>query len=114
MGVACPEGNDIRCDRVKIAVWVSEPARNVSARIGKMNFEMGALALGDEPLGTFWQGVLQPAGLLDGPLRLSPDTVNDGRWFGEEAPIVDVRIEILAGDRTVVETVPVTLRPGYG
>jgi hypothetical protein len=115
MGVSCPIGNDIGCDRVKIAIWLTEPVRHVAASIGDLSFEMGARALADEPLGTFWEGILQPAGLLDGPLRLDPETVTEGRWLGENAPIADVRIEIFVNDENRnVENVAVELRPGYG
>ncbi|MGH2759636.1 MAG: hypothetical protein ACRDKJ_08730 [Actinomycetota bacterium] len=114
IGVACPIGNDISCDRVKLAVLLSVPVRNVAASIGDLDFEMGARARGDEPLGTFWEGILQPAGVLDGPLSLDGRTVRDGRWLGENPPKATVRIEIEVDDRTIVRRTSVELRPGYG
>ncbi len=114
IGVACLVGNDISCDRVKLGVFLSQPVRNVSASIGALNFDIGARAEGDEPLGTFWEGSLQPAGLLDGPLSLDNRTVRNGRWLGQNPPTANIRIEIQTEDRTIVRRVSVELRPGYG
>ena len=114
LGVACPVGNDISCDRVKLAVSLSEPVRNVAARIGTFNFEMGARPEGDEALGTFWEGSLQPAGLLDGPLSLDASTVRNGRWLGEHPPTANVHVEIEVDGETLVRRASVELRPGYG
>ena len=78
MGVACPEPNSIRCDRVGLAVWVERPASRVAASIAGRRVTLRTGAFG--PGRRSWQGFLRPAGLLDGPLRVRPDR---GRYFWE-------------------------------
>ena len=77
MGVACPTANSIACDRIGLAVWLRQPALTVTATIADRHLRLRPS--GPEGDGaTYWEGYLQPAGLLDGPLKVTPDR---GRYF---------------------------------
>jgi hypothetical protein len=59
-------------------------------------------------------GFLQPAGLIDGPLQVTPDAGPD-RWIGREpvSATVDLRI-VDDGGTTSTTSVQVRLSPGWG
>ncbi len=77
MGLACPTPNSTACDRIGLAVWLKEPARSVTATIAGRPLRLRPGGFGDRGT-TSWEGYLQPAGLLDGPLKITPDR---GRSF---------------------------------
>ncbi len=59
-------------------------------------------------------GYLQPAGLLDGPLKVTPDRGRYG-WEGRHPENATLRIAIRGTDgRRAEAVVTVALRPGWG
>jgi hypothetical protein len=76
MGVSCRTPNSFACDRVGLAVWLREPAVRVDAAIADQELEpddpewSGPAEDGERRM---FAGFLQPAGLIDGPLQLTPD-----------------------------------------
>jgi len=110
VGVACRKANSIACDRVGVAVWLKHPAAGVTVTIAGRRLRLRQPRSREG----WWQGYLQPAGLLDGPLRVTPDR---GRYYWQGRHPRDVRLAVAvtrasgAGARTSL-TVP--LRPGWG
>lgn len=113
LGVACATANSIACDRVGLAVWlVDAHARRVSATIDGRSLRLRpSHGHGDRPP---WIGYLRPAGLLDGPLKVTPDRGPTG-WQGHHArdAVVVVSVERPSG-ATVRTRLTVALRPGWG
>jgi hypothetical protein len=110
VGVACPTANSIACDRVGVAVWLKRPAARVSAIIDGKRVALRP----PRARGGWWWGYLRPAGLIDGPLRVTPDR---GRynWAGGHPLSAHVAVTIVraSGPRERA-TVTVPLRPGWG
>ena len=120
LGVACPGApNSIECDRVGLAVWLERPAGRLTARVAGQRVRMRippnfapTRYLGRR--GEYWEGFLQPAGMIDGPLRVRPDR---GRylWFGRHPR--EARVQLVAHYRdgtTATATARVALHPGWG
>ena len=117
MGVSCPIPNSFACDRVGLAVWLREPAVRVHAAIAGMGFELddpewsGPSERGERRM---FAGFLQPAGLIDGPLEVTPDAGPD-RWIGRSAVSAPVDLQIVREDGAADATsVDVRLSPGWG
>jgi hypothetical protein len=111
VGVACPEANSIACDRIGVAVWVRGPARAVRAVVAGRDVRLRPAWT--DARGRAWTGYVRRAGLRDGALRVPAD--GRGRWFGQEAP--EVRVRVVVVRRTGVAagvTRVVALRPGWG
>jgi hypothetical protein len=117
MGVACHVPNSIACDRVGVAVWLRRPAVAVSATV-----DGAPLRLNDRELSgpahngrrTMFVGFLQPAGLLNGPLKVRPDA---GRyyWIGSHPLFARVRIIADYGHGQLASViVGVQVSPGMG
>lgn len=108
LGVACAQPNSIACDRVGLDVQLRAPARSVTATVAGRRLRLRSR----RP--THWQGFLRPAGLLDGPLKVTPDR---GRhhWYGRHARHATVRIvvEPVHGDHRAV-SLRLGLHPGWG
>ncbi len=83
VGVSCPQPNSIACDRVGLAVWMRAPAAGVTAEIDGRPLRLHAGGLGGQGP-TYWEGYLQPAGPLAGPLKIGPD--DGGTWWAGQAP----------------------------
>jgi hypothetical protein len=117
MGVSCPIANSFACDRVGLAVWLREPALSVDAAIAGMELELddpewsGPVDNGERRM---FAGFLQPAGLIDGPLKVTADAGPD-RWIGREpvSASVDLRI-VHDGGATDTTRLEVQLSPGWG
>jgi hypothetical protein len=112
VGVACPRANSIACDRVGLAVWLKRPADRVTATIDGRPLRLHA----GRPDGreAWYQGFLQPAGLLDGALKVTPDR---GRlhWQGRHPKDARLRIVIRrASGATDRASLTVPLRAGWG
>jgi hypothetical protein len=112
LGVACREANSLACDRVGLAVWLRRPAARVTATINGRALRLHA----GRPDGrrAWYRGYLQPAGLLDGPLRVTPDR---GRYFWQGSHPKDalVRIRIRRTSGKVDDaSLSVPLRAGWG
>jgi hypothetical protein len=105
IGVSCPKANSIRCDRVGLAIWLKRNPERLNASIEGRSVK---LRIGNRRH-DHWEGFLQPAGLIDGPLEVRPDK---GRyhWIGD--PPVYARVEISAGGRARI--VRVRVSPGWG
>jgi hypothetical protein len=117
MGVACHVPNSIACDRVGLGVWLRRPAIAVSATIAGSALNLndpawsGPLRNGRR---TMFAGFLQPAGLLDGALRVRLDR---GRYYWIGSHEVGARVSIVVdygGGRKVQTTTMVGLHAGWG
>jgi hypothetical protein len=117
MGVACQVPNSIACDRVGLAVWLRRPAIAVSATIAGSALNLndpawsGSLRNGRR---TMFAGFLQPAGLLDGALKVRPDR---GRYYWIGSHEVGARVSIVVdygGGLEVETTTMVGLHAGWG
>ena len=89
MGVACPEANSIACDRIGIAVWLDSEPQRLVARVGGRSVVLRDTHIrcgADTSCPRFYQAMLQPAGLLDGALKVTPDE-GRYRWLGRH-PVV--------------------------
>jgi len=118
LGVACPVPNSIACDRVGLAVWLTRPARTVSATIGGRRFTL------DDPrwsgparhgLRRTLAGSPRPAGLTRaGPLRVIPDGPH-GRWAGGHpvSAFVELAVDYGHGMQVAVR-VRLPLHAGWG
>lgn len=117
MGVSCPIGNSFACDRVGLAVWLREPATRVDAEIADRELKLddpewsGPAEDGQRRM---FAGFLQPAGLIDGPLKVTPDRGPD-RWIGRTPVSAPVELWIVGKDGAISATaVEVRLSPGWG
>ena len=112
LGVACPEANSLACDRVGLAVWLRRPGARVTATINGRPLRLHAGRR--DGRAAWYRGYLQPAGLLDGPLKVTPDR---GRhfWQGSHPKDAFVRIEIRRASGEVDGvSLSVPLRAGWG
>jgi hypothetical protein len=116
LGVSCMVSNSFACDRVGLAVWLREPATSVEATIAGREFELDDpewSGPGDDGERRMFAGFLQPAGLIDGPLRVTPDDGPD-RWIGRNPVSATVDLRIVDGGTTATTAVEVRLSPGWG
>jgi hypothetical protein len=117
LGVTCGVPNSIRCDRVGLAVWLRRPAETVTATVAGVTIELDDPTWSGPALHgrrTMFTGFLQPAGMLNGPLKVRPDR---GRywWAGAHATSARVRIVAIYGQRHRASvTTTVLLRAGWG
>ena len=112
-GVACPRPNSIACDRIGVAIWLNARASRVSAVAGGRRLRLQPGGFGGRSQNP-WIGYLQPAGLLDGVLKVTPDR---GRfyWTGAHPKDVDLRLSIRRRDGSLETTrLQVPLRAGWG
>ena len=112
-GVACPRANSIACDRVGVAVWLKGRATRVSAVAGGRAPRLEPAGFGGRSQNP-WIGYLQPAGLLDGALKVTPDR---GRfyWTGAHPTDIDLRLTIRhRGGALETTRLQVPLRAGWG
>jgi hypothetical protein len=117
MGVSCRIPNSFECDRVGLAVWLRQPAKRVDASIAGRELELddadwsGPAEDGERRM---FAGFLQPAGLIEGPLQVTPDDGPD-RWIGREPVSATVELSVVGADgRVTTTTVEVGLSPGWG
>lgn len=117
MGVSCRIPNSFACDRVGLAVWLREPAARVDAAIAGRELELddpewsGPAKDGQRRMFT---GFLQPAGLIDGPLHVTPDA-GPNRWIGRKPVSAAVELRIIGDDgEMTTTTVKVGLSAGWG
>jgi hypothetical protein len=110
VGVACPRANSIACDRVGVAIWLRRPAVRVTAVVNGLRLRLRA----PRTRTGWWEGYLQPAGLLDGALRVTPDR-GTRSWQGTHprSAIVAVTATRRSGATERATTV-VALRAGWG
>ncbi|HVC86316.1 MAG TPA: hypothetical protein VNC40_02700 [Gaiellaceae bacterium] len=117
VGVDCPGAlNSIACDRLGIAVQLLRPAVRIDvlAEGRAVSMRTTSKYAPHAVRGTFWVGFLQPAGLLNGPLKIQPD---EGRtyWVGRHPAFVSLRITAHYADGSVASVHERTpIRPGWG
>jgi hypothetical protein len=122
MGVSCGKPNSIRCDRVGLAVWLPRRARRLEASIGGRPLELrwGRTDDATDYGATkhrrvqYYEGFLQPAGLIDGPLRIHPD---GGRYHWTGRVPVSAQVRLIAryrGGKAKRRTLSVPLAAGWG
>jgi hypothetical protein len=112
VGVACPRANSIACDRVGLALWLEVPARRVTATIDGRALRLRPSRWRNRQAP--WIGYLQPAGLLDGPLKVTPDRGRD-HWEGRHPKTAHVVVRLTRPDGTrAVTRVQVPLLAGWG
>ena len=117
MGVSCRTANSFACDRVGLAVWLRDPAASVDAAIAGRELHLDDPDW-SEPVEDgerrMFAGFLQPAGLVDGPLQLTPDDGPD-RWIGRQPVSANVDLWIVGRDGgTTTTSAEVDLSPGWG
>jgi hypothetical protein len=117
MGVACPEANSIACDRIGIAVWLDSEPQRLVARVGGRSVVLRDTHIrcgADTSCPRFYQAMLQPAGLLDGALKVTPDE-GRYRWLGRHPVVGTLTITATYRDGSrAVATRRVPLAPGWG
>jgi hypothetical protein len=118
LGMACPKANSIACDRVGLTVWLKRAATGVSASVNGRPLRLEAGGTGGRPPATHWEGFLQPAGMLRGALKITPDRLLGGDryyWVGSHFKDAWVTIAIRRPDGSTDEaSLPVPLAAGYG
>jgi hypothetical protein len=117
MGVACPEANGIACDRIGIAVWLDSAPRRLVARVGGRSVVLRDAHIrcgADASCPRLYQAMLQPAGLLDGALKVTPDE-GRYRWLGRHPVVGTLTVTATYRDGSrAVATRRVPLAPGWG
>ena len=112
IGVACPRANSIACDRVGLALWLGVPARRVSATIDGRALVLHPSRARNRQAP--WIGYLQPAGLLDGELKITPDRGRD-YWAGRHPKSARLVVRVTRPDgRRAVTRLNVALVAGWG
>jgi hypothetical protein len=117
MGVACPEPNSIACDRIGIAVWLDSAPRRLVARVGGRSVVLRDAHIrcgADASCPRLYQAMLQPAGLLDGALKVTPDE-GRYRWLGRHPVVGTLTVTATYRDGSrAVATRRVPLARGWG
>lgn len=120
MGVACASPDALSCDRVGVAVRLTEPARQVTATLGGSRFALDSPDY-SAPLkngeATRFAGYLDPAGLREpGPLHvLGQPRPGRDRWLDSAPNKFPLTLEILRRDGSLQTTkVHAWLAPGWG
>ena len=122
LGVFCQIPNSIQCDAVGMVIQLRQPAASLSVAVSGRPMAMrrptqrvcAPDAWRNAVCGAYFEGVLRPAGMLNGPLKVRPDK---GRYFwGGRRPVsAPVRIVAHYSDgHTATTTRRVLLHPGYG
>jgi hypothetical protein len=91
-GVRCPDGNSIACDRIGLAVWLIRRPRTLKAMIAGHTLVLRPPPLGSPSDSGYWQGSLQPSGMLrPGPMHVTPDA-GSYYWAGRHPRAFWVRL----------------------
>jgi hypothetical protein len=86
LGVSCPVGNVITCDRVGVSVSLHRPAALVVVRLAGRTVTLSPPL---DPRSDLWLGYLDDAGLRHGPLAVQ---TRGDKWYGE--PFVTPRVVV--------------------
>jgi hypothetical protein len=111
LGVSCPVGNSIACDRVGIGVHLRRAATLVTVQVAG---RLVTLSPPLDPPDDLWLGYLFDAGLRHGPLKVHIPASAD-LWAG--SPEVDARVHVTAffsNGRAATLSAGVLLHPGFG
>ena len=110
LGVSCPRGNLITCDRVGIGVRVPRRALWVTVLLAGRRVALIPPQAGDN----LWLGALDHAGLRRGPFDVHISR-NAQYWYGDPAVWVHTRVfAYLAGSGVVSVSGAVELHAGFG
>jgi hypothetical protein len=111
LGVSCPVGNSIACDRVGVGVHLHQAATLVVVWVA------GRLVTLSPPMGPrddLWLGYLYDAGLKHGLLKVHVPA-NAHLWFGSPEVYPRVRVTAFFPDgRSATRSATVLLHPGFG
>jgi hypothetical protein len=110
VGVSCRRASSIACDRVGVAVWLKRPAVGVTTTIAGQRLPLRPPRSREG----WWEGFLQPAGLLHGALRVTPDR---GRYYWQGTHPRDVHVVVAitrASGGTDRTSVTIPLSAGWG
>jgi hypothetical protein len=99
LGVSCPVGNLITCDRVGIGVSLRQPAVLVTVQVAGRTV---TLSPPSDPRSDLWLGYLYDAGLRHGPLRVQ---AHGDYWYGEPFVTPRIVLAVFFADGTVTEIV---------
>jgi hypothetical protein len=120
VGVDCPaQLNSFKCDRLGVAVQLVRPAASLHVALAGRSIEMriptGVHAgHGYGSRGQFFEGFLQPAGLINGSLRITPDGPGQ-YWVGKHPRFIELRIAARYSDGTISRTTfKARVMPGWG
>jgi hypothetical protein len=92
LGVSCPVGNSIACDRVGIGVTLTRPATLITVQLAGRTVALSPPAA-DSPRCNCWLGYLSRAGLRRrGPLHV-PIRAGQTTWAGE--PVVEPFVHLI-------------------
>lgn len=109
LGVSCPVGDAISCDRVGIGVVLHQPAVLVTVQLAGRTV---ALSPPTDPGSDLWLGYLNQAGLRHGPLAVQ---AKGGSWDGDPPVAAHVVLTAFFSDGTVAATAGVDqLHAGFG
>jgi hypothetical protein len=111
LGVSCPVGNSIACDRVGVGVHLRRTATLVVVQVAGRILTLSPSVDGHDDL---WLGYLFDAGLRHGPLMVRTPA-NAHVWFG--SPEVHPRVRVTAffpNGQSAARTATVLLHPGFG
>jgi hypothetical protein len=114
MGVSCAgRSNWIGCDRVGLYVYLDQPVSRLEASIEGRELSMRSAPGGPDSRNN-WEGFLQPAGLLDGPLKVRSDR-RRLYWFGNPPVSARVRLTVFNRDgESATRVIHLPLAAGYG
>jgi hypothetical protein len=113
MGVSCPIPNSVTCDRVGLGIELRTRAETGTATIDGRPLTLNNRAWSDAPVGGKHKrlaGFLQPAGLKNGPLKITTDSRGYHRLVTATVHLI---VDYGAG-RTVQTTTMVGLHEGWG
>ena len=122
LGVFCRIPNSIECDAVGMVIQLRQPAASLTVAVSGRQVLMrrptqrvcAPDAWRNAVCGAYFEGILRPAGMLDGPLKVHPDK---GRYFWSGRRPVSALVRIVAhysDGHTASITRRLPLRPGYG
>ena len=113
MGVSCPIPNSVACDRVGLGIELRTRAATATATIDGRPFRLDNRAWSDAPVGGKHKrlaGFLHPAGLKNGPLKITTDSRGYHRLVTATVHLI---VDYGAG-RTIQTTTTVGLHEGWG
>lgn len=109
LGVSCPVGDVISCDRVGIGVVLRQPAVLVTVQLAGRTVALSPPSGSGSDL---WLGSLNQAGLRHGPLAVQ---AKDGKWYGEPPVSPHVVLTAFFADGTAAVMAGVDqLHAGFG
>jgi hypothetical protein len=106
LGLRCHNPKVLRCGRVGLAVWLAQPARDVTAIVDGHDVVLHTHAGGSRPYrrGLFWEGIFA-----------DPNAQRIADAYGSASGSVTVRLRVAENDGSIGNTnTTVPLSEGYG